>query len=390
MLRFGSIPQAINEAAVSNTDFLSPASVIRLLSLFLYLNVSASRGMVTAWRSASMTMRLSPLFCNSIHFLIAPRNNRRGLFSLLLPPRCSTEIVADVWHTGRLDTGENPPLKHLKRERRNVVSREREGGMKRERERESWRNYTIINYSVQAWAPHERGCQLLRSPLYFRSDTIHCHRYCDCSLTRRTLNERETFLSSNVDEKKDLTDGLQEDLVKNRDGFLTGWLEEKRCGEKKKKKKGHWRSDCSLDGTRRESARRTSRPYRWNNPRASGNRCRTFDIAHLRKLRSSLRSDRPSVSTSNLRTGDHLKGLLIPTRLRGRDAGHDDVRRTHAVQRSHRLPEDLLAVVFSNGLAQELPRESIWEREFHGWRVTYSNSKSFGVTISARGRISSR
>ena len=55
-------------------------SFSRFESFVLYLNASGSRGRVTAWRSASMTMRLSPLFCNSIHFLTAPINERRVFF----------------------------------------------------------------------------------------------------------------------------------------------------------------------------------------------------------------------------------------------------------------------------------------------------------------------
>lgn len=59
-----------------------------------------------------MTMRLSPLFCNWTHFLIAPINERRVVFVYAFS--LSTEIVADVWNTRRLNARENAPWEHLK------------------------------------------------------------------------------------------------------------------------------------------------------------------------------------------------------------------------------------------------------------------------------------
>lgn len=42
-----------------------------------------------------------------------------------------------------------------------------------------------------------------------------------------------------------------------------------------------------------------------------------------------MEDQRCRLSTSDLRTGDHLKHPIIPARLLCRDARHDDMRWTH-------------------------------------------------------------
>jgi hypothetical protein len=76
----------------------------------LYRNTSGSRGNVTACKSANITTRLSPLFCSSIHFLIAPirmiRTKMHNSMSL-------TKVIANMWNTRRLNARQNATSEHL-------------------------------------------------------------------------------------------------------------------------------------------------------------------------------------------------------------------------------------------------------------------------------------